>query len=375
MSASTVTRINSAPPAITLGGGVMQMAIELKGTYDDPTVSLSQNSTHAGQTNIFAIAPTSSFAASNNSSVSAVPTLHNSFFVGEVGYLANTQNGANQLTIQGEDKLAGTGISLRYGNRNLTPGMVMPMMLLGLGAATAVWREIGNLDDQAQNGITAFAGGGQTGAKLLDNKFNVVDTVASPGDSVKLWPLATNRMRRPQWTLNTGANPLIIYPPSAGNFAGFPVNAGISVAPGQTIWTMDVVGVTTAFMLSPLDPPSYIPANVTSDTNQSITAAQIFNGLIVRTGMSSTHIDTFPAASTIVNSAQFPITSYAYGFSIANLTGQILSLNSSVGVTVSSAASSVAASTQVFFQAKLNNVIASSAAVTITRLYSLPVNP
>jgi hypothetical protein len=61
----------------------------------------------------------------------------------------------------------------------------------------------------SKNGLTALAGGGQTGALLLPAAVNVVSTVANPGDSVLL-PKEGGGKRI--IVINAGANSLNVFP-------------------------------------------------------------------------------------------------------------------------------------------------------------------
>jgi hypothetical protein len=76
-------------------------------------------------------------------------------------------------------------------------------------------------------GITAFASGGQTNAILLTTEYNVVNTVAAAGDSVKL-PPAVGGLR--VVVFNRGANALALFPNTSDVIEALAVDTSISVA-------------------------------------------------------------------------------------------------------------------------------------------------
>lgn len=81
---------------------------------------------------------------------------------------------------------------------------------------------------QSETGsITAHAGGGQGSATALSTAVNVVATVASSGDSVKL-PTAIAGMEI--LVFNQGANPLDIFPVSGGSIDALGANTAYSLA-------------------------------------------------------------------------------------------------------------------------------------------------
>ena len=76
-------------------------------------------------------------------------------------------------------------------------------------------------------GITAFASGGQANAILLTTEYNVVNTVAAAGDSVKL-PPAVGGLR--VVVFNRGANALALFPNTSDVIEALAVDTSISVA-------------------------------------------------------------------------------------------------------------------------------------------------
>ena len=76
--------------------------------------------------------------------------------------------------------------------------------------------------------LTAFAGGGQLSATLLIADVNIVNVVATAGDSVKL-PQAALSIER--WVYNDGSNALDLFPNTSDSINGLAVDTAISVAP------------------------------------------------------------------------------------------------------------------------------------------------
>jgi hypothetical protein len=87
-------------------------------------------------------------------------------------------------------------------------------------------------------GITAFATGGQASAVELTTRFNLVETVASAGDSVKLPTAVAGKALT---VTNKGANAIDLFPGSGDNIDGTGVDTAVSVAAGSsaTLWAAD----------------------------------------------------------------------------------------------------------------------------------------
>lgn len=84
-------------------------------------------------------------------------------------------------------------------------------------------------------GITAFAGGGQASATLLTKTLNEVSTVATAGDSVKL---PTAFAGKEITVINNGANPVDVFPSTDDKINELAVNAAFSVqAQSRVIFT------------------------------------------------------------------------------------------------------------------------------------------
>ena len=89
-------------------------------------------------------------------------------------------------------------------------------------------------------GLTAFAGGGQGSALLLDDSMNVVDIVATAGDSVKL-PSAVTGMRV-SIVNNDSTDSMNVFPNTSDDL-GAGVNTAVSLPAGNTV-TYQAISVT-----------------------------------------------------------------------------------------------------------------------------------
>lgn len=85
---------------------------------------------------------------------------------------------------------------------------------------------------QANIGITAYATGGQAGAAQLTSSFNVVATVGTTGDSVKL-PLASPGIK--VTIFNEGANAMDVFPNTSDTLSGGAADTAVSLAAGSNI--------------------------------------------------------------------------------------------------------------------------------------------
>lgn len=93
---------------------------------------------------------------------------------------------------------------------------------VGVGFSGQLFTEL------SQDGITAFAGGGQGSATQLTAQTNRVTTVASRGDSVKL-PVSAPGLEI--IVINTGANPLAVFPSTGDAINGQAANASVVIPP------------------------------------------------------------------------------------------------------------------------------------------------
>jgi hypothetical protein len=80
-------------------------------------------------------------------------------------------------------------------------------------------------------GITANAGGGQSGAVVLTTRYNSVTVVATAADSVILPPFLTDL---PIFVSNDAANALAVFPYLGQQIGSGAINASVSVAAGKT---------------------------------------------------------------------------------------------------------------------------------------------
>ncbi len=79
-------------------------------------------------------------------------------------------------------------------------------------------------------GITALAGGGQTGATLLFSEVNILTTVATAGDSVILPLLNSNIIGMTFTVKNSGANSANVFPASGQTINALGANTALAVA-------------------------------------------------------------------------------------------------------------------------------------------------
>jgi len=80
--------------------------------------------------------------------------------------------------------------------------------------------------------IVAYASGGQANATLLGQGMNVVETVASAGDSVKLPPAVQGQRVS---IMNNGVNYLNLFPASGDEIAHFPANTAVPISVQGTL--------------------------------------------------------------------------------------------------------------------------------------------
>ena len=110
----------------------------------------------------------------------------------------------------------------------------------GLTLVEASGGVIHNFDIDAA--VTAFAGGGQGSAVQLNQSYNIVTTVATTGDSVKLPPI--NHVGGLVYIKNDGANACDVFPAS-GDDLGQGIDTALSVSAGAAVTFMHSVANTT----------------------------------------------------------------------------------------------------------------------------------
>lgn len=93
-----------------------------------------------------------------------------------------------------------------------------------------------NVTTSVSEGITAHAGGGQANAVVLSSHFNMIDTVASAGDSVKCNAATSGKVKEIN---NNGANDMDLYPAIGERFKNgttlMAINDPLSIASGNGI--------------------------------------------------------------------------------------------------------------------------------------------
>lgn len=90
----------------------------------------------------------------------------------------------------------------------------------------------GRVKYSTANGLTALAGGGQTGATLLAADINRFTTVGTAADSAIL-PVSVAGMVIE--VINSGANSMTVYPAVGETINALSANTGLAVAAGKTI--------------------------------------------------------------------------------------------------------------------------------------------
>ena len=85
-----------------------------------------------------------------------------------------------------------------------------------------------------KDGISAFVGGGQADATVIDHTFNIVDTCSNVNDSCKLDTATVGKIRE---VVNNGLEDLEIFPAVGEEFiegtTGLGVNVSIIIAAGN----------------------------------------------------------------------------------------------------------------------------------------------
>lgn len=125
-----------------------------------------------------------------------------------------------------------------YSSDVLYPGTDQPMFKIGNGSD--VWTDLDYVPAggmaSTQEGITAFAGGGQASATVLSATHNMVDTVGTTGDSVKCSDAVVNTTKE---IFNNGANDMDLFPAVGDRFKVgttlMAIDAALSIGAGNGI--------------------------------------------------------------------------------------------------------------------------------------------
>ena len=181
------------------------------------------------------------------------------------------------------------------------------------------------------------AGTGQSTATQLAAQLNNVTTVAA-GTGVNL-PASASGLQ--VTVINSGANPLLVYPfqGATDTINGVAATTGIELHPGtNAVFTCTTAG---AWYTLPASPVAAAYNTVASAATLTLTAAQVTGGVssvdLSITG--STAITTFntPSAAAIVALLHAPQVGTSYRLRIINTSGTVTSaLTAGAGVTVSS---------------------------------------
>lgn len=84
-----------------------------------------------------------------------------------------------------------------------------------------------NVINSCEDGISAYAGGGQANATLLDSQFSIVETVTTTGDSCKLDAATVGKVRE---VTNLDSNDMDLFPASGEKFFIGTTDNGVNVA-------------------------------------------------------------------------------------------------------------------------------------------------
>lgn len=90
-----------------------------------------------------------------------------------------------------------------------------------------------NIVNSQIDGVTAFAGGGQSNATILDHTCNIIDTCATINDSCKLDTGTVGNIRE---VFNYGANDMKLFPATGEQLfngtSGLGINVSITISAG-----------------------------------------------------------------------------------------------------------------------------------------------
>ena len=152
--------------------------------------------------------------------------------------------------------------------------------------------------------VTAFAGGGQGSATALIDSYNIITTVATTGDSVRLPDIYS--VNAIVFIKNDGANACDVFPAS-GDDLGSGVNTAVSLAAGESIsflgttsssiWTPWIVDTNT--VAAPLTVEE-VTANVTqTQASGTVPTSRLVTVISVNAGDSVTLPSVFAVDETI----------------------------------------------------------------------------
>lgn len=174
---------------------------------------------------------------------------------------------------------------------------------------------ISSITPNLQN-ITAHAGGGQTDATQLNIGINVVTTVASTGDSVKL---PDDVLGQTVTVTNRGTNVLALYPFLGDSIDQNAVNAPVYVSPGETY---QVIGSSTNNWTSiNISPVMLSNQNITAHAGGGQAAATI-----LRVG-----VNTVSTVATAGDSVKLPPNAIGQQFVVVNLSANALDIFPPIG--------------------------------------------
>ncbi len=253
-----------------------------------------------------------------------------------VGSSFNIFGTANQITTTAVSSPA--GVTLSVPSTFIAPGTVQVTSNLTIGGLTY---------ESSQTGITANAGGGQSGATALTKSYNVVTTVASVGDSIKL-PASGGGSEIT--VVNIGSNALAVFPSLGDQIDGGAVNASVPIPVGGTAtyqsvnsgnwYTIDPVVVTSGAGLSvTYSPGETVLSNtgVTSFSTGSTGLSSSSTGSVTLSGQLNLASGGTNASLTATAGGVVYSGATALAITAAGTSGQILVSNGSGAPTWSNA--------------------------------------
>lgn len=210
----------------------------------------------------------------------------------------------------------------------------------GVGFAGSLFTE------SAQNGITAFAGGGQGSATQLTTQTSRITTVATAGDSIKL-PVAAPGLEL--MVINRGANSMQVFGAGTDTVDGQPFATGVSqmqsslvIYVSVAVGTWETEGLATGFGGPGLQTQSTANGLTALGTNQA--TALVLNSMISRITTTATGTGVvLPAAVaglivTVSNRGLNPLAVYGAGADVINGISSISMPANSTGVFVTGVA-------------------------------------
>jgi hypothetical protein len=165
--------------------------------------------------------------------------------------------------------------------------------------------------EYAQDAITAFAGGGQGSATQLVAQTNRITTVATTGDSVKL-PASAAGLEL--MVINSGANPMAVFPATGDTIDGLAANASVSQMQNSlVIYTCAAAG---AWFSEGLATGFGGPGLATQSTTNGITA--FAGGGQASAVLLTSMVNRVTTVATAADSVKLPVSAVGMSITIIN---------------------------------------------------------